>query len=122
MHISVESINHAMVFMARSQWDVLVIMVAQLRNAIRQVTCAMNLLEDFGSESLGGRPLVIMKLALVSSLPGDAKFYFWHVAVALGLFMLLIVIIDALNLDQKLSLLFYDPVSASFPLRDDWLL
>src|SRR4051812_47727909 len=63
-----------------------------------------------------------MRVASVSSPQAEAKFYFWHVAVALGLFTLLLVIIDRLNLDQRLSLLFYDPASNSFPLRDHWLL
>src|SRR4051812_13268956 len=63
-----------------------------------------------------------MRVASVSSPQAEAKFYFWHVAVALGLFTLLLVIIDRLNLDQRLSLLFYDPASKSFPLREHWLL
>jgi hypothetical protein len=37
-HTTVQGINHATLFMARSQWDVLTIMVGRLWKAMRQFT------------------------------------------------------------------------------------
>src|SRR5260221_2334729 len=52
----------------------------------------------------------------------EAHFYFWHIAVALAVFSLLLLTIEAADLDRRISALFYDPSIRAFPWRDNWLL
>jgi membrane-associated PAP2 superfamily phosphatase len=52
----------------------------------------------------------------------DAHFYLWHVALALVIFAMMLLIVDVADLDQRISTLFYDPSIHAFPLRDNWVL
>jgi membrane-associated PAP2 superfamily phosphatase len=57
----------------------------------------------------------------VNTVDKEADFYFWHVAVALGIFALVLLIVQVLDLDRRLAAFFYDPSIGGFPLRDHWL-
>jgi membrane-associated PAP2 superfamily phosphatase len=52
----------------------------------------------------------------------SSQFYLSHVAIPLGIFVLLLSIVEGANLDRRTAGLFYDPVLRIFPLRDSWLL
>lgn len=50
------------------------------------------------------------------------RFYLWHVGLPALLALLLLVVFEASDLDRRLSDLFYDPVSGSFPWRHNaWM-
>ena len=49
-------------------------------------------------------------------------FYFWHAAVPLFTFALLILTVHFTDLDRSATELFYDSLNGMFPLREDWFL
>jgi membrane-associated PAP2 superfamily phosphatase len=52
----------------------------------------------------------------------SSQFYLSHIAIPFGIFVLLLSIVEAANLDRRMASLFYDPALRIFPLRDSWLL
>jgi len=52
----------------------------------------------------------------------EAHFYFWHIAVALAIFSMLLLIIEVADVDRRISALFYDPSIRAFPWRHNWLM
>ncbi|HWQ37220.1 MAG TPA: phosphatase PAP2 family protein [Burkholderiales bacterium] len=57
-----------------------------------------------------------------TALSRSARFWLLHLVLPVALLLALLVALEASGLDRRISDAFFDPVSRSFPLKDDFIL